>query len=165
MPIKTILVHLNNDLRVGRLISAAVQLALPSDAHLTGLFVIPQVTPVFSPIFPKISRAIIKGGMDSYRQTGENARQAFDKATKTLPIVAEWRLYEPKHSGYVDAVLDHARAADLIICAQKESGWDLGDLFDVPDWLAMEFWASGPDSPQERGVTVDRPAHSCGVEQ
>lgn len=138
MQIKTIMVHLNNDLRVGRLISAAVHLALESDAHLTGLFVMPHVKPVASPFFPGISRAIIKSGMDSYRQMGDSAHRAFSEASRNLPFVAEWRLSEPRHGGYIDAVLDNARAADLIVCAQKQNDWDLGDLFDVPDWLALE---------------------------
>ena len=138
MPYKTILVHLNNDLRVPRLINAAVQLALSSNAHLTGLFVVPHVMPVSSSIFPGISGAIIKSGLDSYRKTAEVAHVAFEEATKGLPFVAEWRLHEPKQAGYVDAVVDHARTADLIICAQKESDWDMGDMFDVPDWLALD---------------------------
>ena len=137
MPIKTILVHLNNEHRVERLIGAAVQLALPSNAHLVGLFVVPHV-PFSSPIFPRISGAIIRSGLDTYRKSGESIHQAFERAVAGLPFVAEWRLFEPKHAGYVDAVLDHARASDLIICAQKESDWDYADMFDVPDWLAME---------------------------
>ncbi|MFM9850343.1 MAG: universal stress protein [Hyphomicrobiaceae bacterium] len=137
MPYKTILVHLNNEHRVTRLIGAAMHLALPSSAHLTGLFVVPHV-PFTSPIFPKISGAIIQRGLDTYRQTGESIRQAFERAATGLPLVTEWRLHEPKRPGFVEAVLEHARAADLLIVAQKESDWDYADMFDVPDWLAMD---------------------------
>ncbi|MFM9849697.1 MAG: hypothetical protein ACKVP3_21370 [Hyphomicrobiaceae bacterium] len=38
----------------------------------------------------------------------------------------------------MEAVLDHARTAELVIAAQKESDWDYADMFDVPDWLALE---------------------------
>ncbi len=137
MKYKSILVHLNNEHRVPRLINAAMQLALPSNSHLTGLFVVPHV-PFTSPIFPKISRAIIQGGLDAYRKAGEGIHQAFEHAASGQPIVAEWRLCEAKRPGYVEAVLDHTRAADLVIAAQKESDWDYADMFDVPDWLAME---------------------------
>jgi len=137
MAYKTILAHLNNEHRVSRLIGAAVQLALPSNAHMTGLFVVPHI-PFRSPIFPAISGGIIQGGLDTYRKSGERVRQAFEASAAGQPIVAEWRLYEPKRPGYVEAVLDHARTVDLVVAAQKESDWDYGDLFDVPDWLAME---------------------------
>ncbi len=137
MPYKSILVHLNSEHRASRLIDAAMQLALPPNAHLIGLFVVPHV-PFSSPIFPKVSGAIIQGGLNTYRKTGEDIRQAFELATVGQPIVADWRLYEPKTVGYVEAVLDHARAADLVIAAQKESEWDYADMFDVPDALAME---------------------------
>lgn len=137
MTYRTILAHLNNEHRVSRLIGAAMQMALPSNAHLTGLFVVPHI-PFRSPIFPAISGGIIQSGLDTYRKSGERIRQAFEAATKGQPIVADWRTYEPGRPGYVEAVLDHARTVDLVIAAQKEADWDYGDMFDVPDWLAME---------------------------
>lgn len=137
MAYKSILVHLNNARTAARLIDAAMQIALPSNSHLTGLFVVPHV-PFSSPIFPKVSGAIIQSGLETYRKTGEDLHQAFEQATSGQPIVAEWRMYEPKRDGYVEAVLDHARTADLVVASQKESLWDYADMFDVPDWLAME---------------------------
>ena len=123
--------------RVSRLVGAAMRMSLPSNAHLTGLFVVPHV-PFNSPIFPKISGAIVQGGLDTYRKAGERIHQAFEQAAAGQPIVAEWRQYEAKRSGYVEAVLDHTRAAELVIAAQKESDWDYADMFDVPDLVVME---------------------------
>ena len=136
MAYKTILAHLNNEHRVSRLIGVAMQMALPSNAHLTGLFVVPHV-PFSSPIFPRVSGAIIQGGLDTYRKAGERIHQAFEQATAGQPIISDWRQYEARRPGYVEAVLDHARAVDLVIVAQKESDWDYGDMFDVPDWVVM----------------------------
>lgn len=62
----------------------------------------------------------------------------FKSATAGLPIVAEWRISEPKGTSYVEAVLDYARVADLVIAAQTESDWDDSHMFDVPEWLTME---------------------------
>lgn len=137
MSYKTVLVHLNNEPRVARLVSAAVQMALPENAHLTGLFVIPHI-PVRSPIFPRISGSIIQSGLDSYRQSGERIHRLFEAAVKGLPLVGEWRMYEPVRDEYAEAVLDHARAADLVVVAQKESDWDYADMFDIPDVVAIE---------------------------
>ena len=137
MSYRTILVHLNNEPRVSRLIGAAVQMAESDRGHLTGLFVVPHV-PFRSPIFPSVSDAIIQRGLDTYRQAGARIHQAFEDAARESPLTREWRLHEPTHDGYPTAVLDHARAADLVVVAQKESDWDYADMFDIPDVIAME---------------------------
>jgi len=137
MAYKSILVHLNNEGRVARLMGAAMQLALPANSHVTGLFVVPAA-PAKSPLLPMISGNAIASAIDSYRKAGEGMRAAFDQATNGQPVVAEWRLHQAKRPGYVEAVLDHARSADIVVAAQKESDWDYADMFDVPDWLAME---------------------------
>ncbi len=137
MSYKTIVVHLNNEPRVQRLIGAAVKLAVADNAHMTGLFVVPHVA-VRSPIFPRISGAIVQRGLDTYRQSGQRIHAAFEDAAKGMAIVPEWRLYEASHDGYAEAVLDHARAADIVVVAQKESDWDYADMFDIPDVIAME---------------------------
>lgn len=137
MAYKTILVHLNNEARVSRLLGAAMQLALPSNSHVTGLFVVPAA-PAKSPLFPMISGNAIQTAIDAYRQTGANIRKAFEEATATQPVVAEWRLYNARRPGYVEGVLENARSAELVVAAQKEGDWDYAEMFDVPDWLAME---------------------------
>jgi nucleotide-binding universal stress UspA family protein len=137
MAYKSILVHLNNEGRVARLMGAAMQLALPSNSHLTGLFVVPAA-PARSPLLPMISGSAIASAIEAYRKTGEGIRSGFDQSTAGQPVVAEWRLHQAKRPGYVEAVLDHARSADIVVAAQKESDWDYADMFDVPDWLAME---------------------------
>jgi nucleotide-binding universal stress UspA family protein len=137
MAYRSILVHLNNEGRVKRLMGAAMQLALPSNSHVTGLFVVPAA-PAKSPLLPMISGSAIASALDAYRKSGESIRRAFDEAIGGQPVVGEWRLYQAKRPGYVEAVLDHARPADVVVTAQKENDWDYADMFDVPDWLAME---------------------------
>lgn len=137
MSYKSILVHLNSEARVARLMGAAMQLALPSNSHITGLFVIPAA-PAKSPLLPMISGSAITSAIDAYRKTGDRIRMAFESATAGQPVVGEWRPYQAKRPGYIEAVLDHARTADIVVAAQKESDWDYADMFDVPDWLAME---------------------------
>jgi nucleotide-binding universal stress UspA family protein len=137
MAYKTILAHLNNEDRVARLMGAAMQLALPSNSHVTGLFVVPAA-PAKSPLLPMISGGAIQSALDAYRKSGQGIRKALEDATAGQPVVAEYRLYEAKRPGYIEAVLSNARAADLVVTAQKESDWDYADMFDIPDWLAME---------------------------
>jgi nucleotide-binding universal stress UspA family protein len=137
MAYKTILLHLNNEHRASRLIDAALKLAEPAAAHLIGLFVLPHL-PYTSRLFPKISTAIARNNIEAYRHTGEGIHQTFECAATGLANGAEWRIYEARRPSYVEAVLDHARSADLVIAAQKESDWDYADVFDVPDWLALD---------------------------
>ncbi len=137
MPYKTILVHLNNEQRVARLIRAAMQLALPSNSHVTGLFVVPPA-PATSALLSTITGGAIQGAIDSYRQSSHGIRSAFEGAATGQPIVAEYRLHEAKRPGYIEAVLTNARSADLVVSAQKENDWDYADMFDIPDWLSME---------------------------
>lgn len=135
MTYKTILVHLNNEDRVARLIGAATRLASASTGHLTGLYVVPQPK---TAILPMISEAIIKPQIDAFRKAGERIHHEFERVTANLPFVAEWQLVHAEQPNYVDSVLSRARAADLVIASQKESDWDLADMFDIPDWLAIE---------------------------
>lgn len=137
MAYNSILVHLNNEARVARLVGAAMQLALPSASHVVGLFVVPAAPPR-SPLLPMISGGAIASAINAYRKSGEDIRKAFEQATAGQPVNAEWRFHEAKRSGYPDAVLDHARSADIVVAAQKESDWDYAEMFDIPDWLAMD---------------------------
>ena len=137
MAYKTILVHLNSQDRVPRLVGAAMQLALPSNSHVTGLFVVPAA-PAKAPLLPMLSSNAIQGAIDAYRKTGETIRASFEAATAGQPVVAEWRVYNARRPGYIEGGLDNARSAELVVAAQKESDWDYADMFDVPDWIAME---------------------------
>jgi len=137
MPYKTVVVHLNNDQRVAQLLSAALQIALPDSAHLTGLFVVPHVAHRPS-LFPALTQASLKQLTAAYQLMGEDIHRAFIAATANLPIAAEWRTHRAADRSYAGAVIAHARAADLVVTAQKESDWEYSDVFDIPDWLAVE---------------------------
>lgn len=78
----------------------------------------------------------------------------FKQATTRLPIVAEWQLCEATRTSYVDALLDFARVADLVIAAQTESDWDDPDMFDVPEWLAMGSGRPVLVVPKARDMTT-----------
>jgi nucleotide-binding universal stress UspA family protein len=137
MTYKSILVHLNNAHRAERLLDVAVRLAVPMGAHVTGLYVVPHV-PITSPVFPGLAGSVVASGLEAYRKVGETVHAQFERATAGQPIVAEWRPVEAGARGYHAAVLDRARAADIVLASQHETEWDYGDMFDIPDQLAME---------------------------
>ena len=142
MTCKTILLHLNDLKRAPRLIEAAVPLARVAATHLVGLSVIP----------PYIVMPAADGGgtsitMDEHRvaflSDMARIRQSFQTATGDLPRPAEWREADAAFSGIADAVLDHARTADLVVAAQPNGRWGGSALLEDPVRLIMESGRPG----------------------
>ena len=63
---------------------------------------------------------------------------SFARATANQPFVAEWRALKVPHADLAAVVMDHGRAADLIIAGQTDPDWDLSPLMDFPERLALE---------------------------
>jgi nucleotide-binding universal stress UspA family protein len=135
MSYKTILLHVNDERRVGGLVGVAAQIAQRFDAHLIGLYVLPPV-PVYGATH--VGAGMIKSGMAAFRQEAARVHAAFEEACKGLPVVAEWRLVESRHPSVAETVMDHGRAADLIIAGQTDPSFDFSALMDFPDRLAIE---------------------------
>jgi nucleotide-binding universal stress UspA family protein len=136
MSYRSILVHLNNSHRTKRLLDVSIDLAMRSNAHLIGLYVIPPI-PVGSTTLSRLSSDVVASGLDAYRTQGAEVQAAFEHAVAGLPIAPEWRMPQPRRGNYNASVLDHARTADLVVAPQKETEWDYGDMFDIPDELAI----------------------------
>lgn len=137
MPYRTILVHLNDERRVGQLIDVAAHIADRHEAHLIGLYVVP------SGLVGSVTHdggRLIESGREAFRNEGKRIAATFEKATAGRPIVAEWRMVEPprNHPGPAEAVLDQAGAADLIVASQTDEAWDFHLLLDFPERLALE---------------------------
>ncbi|HRD76047.1 MAG TPA: universal stress protein, partial [Hyphomicrobiaceae bacterium] len=137
MALKTILLHLTDPGRATRLIAAAVPLARAAGAHLVGLSVLP----------PYIVMPAADGGgtsitMDehriSYMADMARMKRAFLEATADLPRPSEWREADAAFSSVSDAVLDHVRAADLVIASQPDPKWGGSPLTEDPVRLVME---------------------------
>ncbi|MCB1548493.1 MAG: universal stress protein [Hyphomicrobiaceae bacterium] len=137
MGYKTILVHFNDERRVAQLLSAGMELARRSNGHLIGLYVLPPI--VIAPaVAVPYGGEVITAHRDFCRQEAERIKAAFDKATAGQSFVAEWRLNEELEADVGDVVMQHGRAADLIIASQADADWDRTVLLDVPDRLALE---------------------------
>lgn len=135
MTYKTILLHVNDERRVARLVSVAAQIAQRFEAHVIGLYVLPPI-----PTYGATSAGarMIAGSLGAFRQEAERVHAAFEDACKGHPVVAEWRLIEPKHRGVAETIMDHGRAADLVIASQRDPDFDFTTLLDVPDRLVIE---------------------------
>jgi nucleotide-binding universal stress UspA family protein len=136
MSYKTILVHLNDPRRAEALLDVAVRLAARHNAHLIGLNVSASVpaAPVAVPYGAQVLGSIAAGE----RKQAEALAAAFSRMTANQPFVAEWRALKVPHVDLAPVVMDHGRAADLIVAGQTDPDWDLSPLLDFPERLALE---------------------------
>lgn len=135
MTLKTILLHVNDERRVTGLVDAASHLATRHEAHLIGLYVMPPI-PTFGAT--AYGAGLIKGELAKMREEAGRVQKAFEAACQSRPFVNEWRLVEAKYEGVAEMVMEHGRAADLIIAGQRDRSWDFSPLLDVPERLTIE---------------------------
>ncbi|HEX6000501.1 MAG TPA: universal stress protein [Hyphomicrobiaceae bacterium] len=136
MSYKTILVHLNDPRRAEALLEPAVTLASKDNAHLIGLHVHAAVPA--PPIAVPYSGQVLGSIVAADREQAEQLTEIFQRVTANQPFVAEWRSVKVPHVDLAPVVMDHGRAADLIIAGQTDPDWDLSPLMDFPERLALE---------------------------
>jgi nucleotide-binding universal stress UspA family protein len=136
MSYKTILVHVNDKRRAEALLEPAVALASRFNSHLIGLRV--QSTIPAAPISVPYGSSMIGGLVAAEQQATEEIAATFKRMTDNRPFVAEWRALKVPHSELAPVVMDHGRAADLIMASQTDPDWDLSPLLDFPERLALE---------------------------
>ena len=137
MSYKTILMHLNHDRRTPQLLDAGVQLARAFGAHLIGLNVFPAYR-LRPPMPLPIGSDVLGSIAAQIRQEIAQIKSQFDEAAKLQTFVSEWRSVTSERTDPADIVMDHGRAADLIITSQADPSWDLSSILDFPGRLAIE---------------------------
>lgn len=136
MTYKTILVHLNDKRRAEAMLEPAVQLARRNNAHLIGMHVYASV-PASPVAIPYGSHVLGSIAAAEHKETDELAA-IFSRMTAKQQFTAEWRALKVPHVDLASVVMDHGRAADLIIAGQTDPDWDLSPLMDFPERLALE---------------------------
>ena len=110
MSFKNILVHVDTSERCEEHINVACDLAARTDAHVTGLFVIPEP---FYPIYTDgayIPQDLIENQEAESKAQCEAAEKKFQDLTAKAGAHAEWRSEQGPLS---TVVVRHARYADL----------------------------------------------------
>lgn len=134
---KTVLVQLSSSRRADVLLSVASRIAERSNAHLIGLNVAPSLMLLPTPPMPLGAEAL-----DAIQTVDEEElaklKATFDDATRGRAFVAEWRGLGPISYDLASVVLEHGRAADLIVASQADPDWEMSAMFDFPDRLALE---------------------------
>jgi nucleotide-binding universal stress UspA family protein len=135
MPYKTILVHLNDRRRAEALLEPAIQLASRHNAHLIGMHIHASMP---APPIPVPGGKVLGSVAAGERQAAEEIAAIFSRMTANQPFVAEWRALKVPHVDLAPVVMDHGRAADLIIAGQTDPDWELSPLMHFPERLALE---------------------------
>jgi nucleotide-binding universal stress UspA family protein len=134
---KTILVQLSNPRRTDVLASVAGRLAERSNAHLIGLNVANALAHM--PAMPALVGPEDFAAFEAIDdETAARLKAAFDEVTQNRAFVAEWRNVRIVGMEPVAAVIEHGRAADLIVASQSDPDWEMSGLFDAPERLALE---------------------------
>lgn len=133
MSLKDILVHIDDRKTSAGRLAAALALAESHGAHLTGLYILQRpYIPAYAEA--QIDSRIIEMQREQALKTAAEAKAAFEKATGTGNVVAEWRQVEGDGG---EQLALHGRYADLIVISQSPE-----DLIfqrdDLPDRLVME---------------------------
>jgi nucleotide-binding universal stress UspA family protein len=136
MSYKTILVHLNDNRRAEALLEPAIQLATRYNSHLLGLHVYASMPA--PPVPMGYASSVLGSVIAQERRQGEEIAATFSRMTANAAFVPEWHLRKVPHVDLPSVVMEHGRAADLIIAGQTDPDWDLSPLLDFPERLALE---------------------------
>ena len=137
MSYKTILMHCNDQRRLARLLAPTITLADRFQSHVIGLSVVPPISVITTGVIgaPPI---VIDAHCERYRQENSAMRRQFEEATAARSFSAEWRDADAGSFPVVRVVLEHARAADLVVASQTDREWPASESLDVADLVAVE---------------------------
>ena len=138
MSYRTILVHLNDERRMMRLLKPAITLAEHWNAHVIAASALPPlyVLPVGAPGIT--DPIVIDEHRKSYQKEAARIEAAVREATAGRALVAEWRLEDAKSRSVASCIGALARCADLVIASQTDSNWQGSYFQDVAERLITE---------------------------
>lgn len=130
MSVKDLLVHVDNSKACENRVQAAVDLATQHGAHLTGLYVVPELMiPVYAEV--RIGPEVIEAQERAAKAQAEKAEKKFRGVAEKAGINAEWRCQQ---GSLVSMLSTHARYADILIIGQT----DERDPYTIPDGVAAQ---------------------------
>ena len=132
MPIRTILVSLTTPDAARQVMGPAVELARRENVHLVGLHTREAIV-VYPGIAMHVSTADFTAFEQSQREQSEQIRQIFEDHTRIEDFVSEWRDVEAQSMTASDRIIEHARAADLVIMPQGDPDHDRPDQHHIQD--------------------------------
>jgi nucleotide-binding universal stress UspA family protein len=138
MVYKTVLAHCNDKSRIHRLIGAAVEVCTEFGAHLTGVSVAPPIVVIPAGVPGTPDTIVLDENSKTYCQDNPEMKAAFEAAAHAHNLATEWCEADAASATVADVVLQHGRAADLIVCSQTDPKWSGSAKLDIADRLLLE---------------------------
>ena len=137
MSVKTILIALNEVSRAKQICSIAAGLAMKSDAHIVGMFVIPAVE-VYPAAGMQLSAQVFEGHREFYLKHARTVKAVFNEEMQRQEVSHEWRQVDSDTSQIADAMVQHAFESDLVIVPQKQEDSVSGVETDFAERIILE---------------------------
>ena len=133
MKIKDILVHIDQQESSQSRIDVAVKLAQAHDAHISGLYVIPDITiPSYAEVH--VPAQLLAGYEQESRATADKTGAHFKQTLDKNGCKGEWICTK----GYADQqIRQFARYTDLVILGQTRDNSFLSTYADLPDQVVI----------------------------
>lgn len=126
MAIKTILAIMPDAAAAERVMRLATPLARKTGAHVIGLHVTEAIE-VYAGVAMYVSVPDTERFTAAQAERAQEIAAVFAKATAGEDFVSEWRHVETRSATASDRMVEHARAADLVIMAQTDPKDEFGD--------------------------------------
>lgn len=135
MTLKDLFVHVNSSKHAGKRIDLAIRLAETFDAHLIGLYTVPEFN-VPAYVAAQLPAEVLTA-QHALLEKGKNAaKAAFEERMRKAGVEWEWRAADGD-PGEMAAL--HARYADLAVVGQNDPEEDVPELeSDVPERVVLE---------------------------
>ena len=135
MTYRTILVHVDNGKTCPARLDMAIGMARRFDAHLVGLHALTAVRlPAYA--IAEAGATLLEAQRAVAREQASRAKQLFDAAISGAGLAAtEWRF---SGEDAVDAVVLHARYADLVVLSQPRERDGSGVEADFPERVILD---------------------------
>ena len=131
MAIQDILVHIDNSKMCDARLQAAVTLAQQHNAHITGLYLMPQVlVPTYAEVH--VPADILQTQTNQLKANAARAEQQFKTATSGC--MAQWLAVQ---GDVVTELMRQALYTDLIVVGQPQDSSIFSAYADIPDQVVM----------------------------
>ena len=133
MAIKDILVHVDDDKGNAQRLQLAAQLAEKHSAHLTGVYIIPNlIVPMYAEV--QIPADILEAQEAEAQKRAEQAEAEFKSIANSVGCASEWHCVR----GYAERqLLMHARHTDLVMLGQAEESGLMSVQSDLDDQIIL----------------------------
>lgn len=134
MPLKDILVHVDNTKQCEVRLETAINLAVAHEAHLTGLYVqVHHHIPAY--LRAQFSAEALEVPARAATQAAEQAEGVFQEKTSRAGVAGEWRCVKGET---IEALSLHARYCDIAVVGQRDpEGDEITSDSEMPDRLIL----------------------------